>query len=78
MIAIIKFNISFWMEGNATHMFKTHQKRSFDFTVNGLLSRYILLKEYDVNNNYIGRMINAINFATRNAKYGSIIKLILA
>lgn len=62
------FNFSFWIDGNITHMFKTHQKRSFDFTVNGLLSRYILLKEYDVNNNYIGRMINAINFATRNCE----------
>jgi len=62
------FNCSFWLDGNVTHMFKTHQKRSFDFKNNGLLSRYTLLKEYDVNNNYIGRMINAINFATRNAE----------
>ena len=62
------FNFGFWIEGNITHLFKTHQKRSFDFINNGLLSRYTLLKEYDVNNNYIGRMINAINFATRNAE----------
>lgn len=62
------FNMGLWIEGNMTHMFKTHQKRSFDFTNNGLLSRYTLLKEFDVNNNYIGRMINAINFATRNAE----------
>jgi len=62
------FNFGFWLEGNVTHLFKTHQKRSFDFINNGLLSRYTLLKEYDVNNEYIGRMINAINFATRNAE----------
>ena len=40
-------NIGIYIEGNITHVFSTHQVRSFDFTKNGLLSRYILLKEFD-------------------------------
>jgi hypothetical protein len=62
------YTAAFYLEGNVTNVFKTDQRRSFDFRQNGLLSRYLLLKEFDVNNNYIGRMINAINFATRNAE----------
>lgn len=61
-------SIYFYLEGNVTHMFPTIQKRSFDFKENGFLSRYILLKEYDIDNNYVGRMINAINFTTRDCK----------
>jgi len=57
-----------WFEGNVTHLFKTDQIRSFDFKNNGRLSRYTLLKEYDIADNYTGRMINAINFATRNCE----------
>lgn len=60
------FNLSFYFEGNVTHVFKNEQIRSFDFCQNGLLSRYILLKEFDADCNYIGRMINAINYNTRN------------
>jgi hypothetical protein len=60
-------NVGFYIEGNVVHFFKHDQRRSFDFKNNGLLSRYILLKEYDINNKYLGRLINAINFATRNA-----------
>lgn len=62
------YSAGFYLEGNVTNVFKTEQKRSFDFTKNGRLSRYMLLKEFDVDNLYIGRMINAINFATRNAE----------
>ena len=40
-------NAAIYIEGNITHVFTTHQKRSFDFTNNGLLSRYMLLKEFD-------------------------------
>lgn len=60
--------VALYFEGNATHMFKTHQQRSFDFTNNGFLSRYLLLKEFDIDNNYTGRLINAINYTTRNAE----------
>lgn len=57
-----------WLEGNVTHLFKNRQMRSFDFCCNGLLSRYMLLKELvQVGDSlqYSGRLINAINFATR-------------
>lgn len=40
-------NFAFYFEGNITHVFTTHQTRSFDFTNNGLLSRYMLLKEFN-------------------------------
>ena len=60
------FNMGLYFEGNITHMFKTHQVRSFDFRENGLLSRYILLKEFNNDMVYNGNLINAINFATRN------------
>ncbi len=76
------FNIGFYIEGNVTWVFNTHQIRSFDFTNNGPLSRYMLLKEYDpdcsINGTpagefqgtyvYNGNLMNAINFATRNCE----------
>lgn len=61
------FNLGLYIEGNATHMFKTDQIRSFDLK-NGQLSRYLLLKEFDKDLNYTGNLINAINFTTRNCE----------
>ncbi len=75
-------NLALYVEGNVTHVFSTDQKRSFDFLPTSpivkdclpvpsndkLLSRYILLKEFDINDNYSGHLINAINFATRNCE----------
>lgn len=61
-------NLSCYIEGNISYVFKNDQIRSFDFCQNGLLSRYILLKEYDYAGNYVGRMINAINYNTRNCQ----------
>lgn len=40
-------NAAFYFEGNITHVFTTQQMRAFDFTNNGLLSRYMLLKSFD-------------------------------
>ncbi|MBA3751925.1 hypothetical protein H0X06_03990 [Candidatus Dependentiae bacterium] len=60
--------IAFFCEGNATHLFKNTQQRSFDFCNNGPLSRYMLLKEFiTVDNQFIygGSLSNAIDFATR-------------
>ncbi len=70
-------NLSFWIEGNAVHMFKNTQMRSFDFCENGLLSRYMLLKELnrvDGNLVYSGNLSNAINFATRPAEVSIAVK----
>ncbi|MBA2307128.1 hypothetical protein H0W26_03280 [Candidatus Dependentiae bacterium] len=61
-------NAGFYIDAYCSHFFTSNQERSFDFTANGLLSRYILLKEFDINNMYTGTTINAINFATRNCK----------
>ena len=62
----IEQRLLIYAEGNITHLFKNTQKRSFDFCQNGFMSRYMLLKEFDSSNNYIG-LINAINFVTRDA-----------
>lgn len=61
-------SLALYIEGNMTHLFKNHQIRAFDFKTNGLLSRYMLLKEYDLNHDFTGKMINAINFCTRNSE----------
>ncbi len=61
-------NFGIYIDGYVAHVFKTHQTRSFDFRNNGLLSRYILLKEFDTADVYNERMINAINFATRSCE----------
>lgn len=61
-------NLAVYLEGNVAHLFKNTQMRSFDFCNNGPLSRYMLLKELaQVNDSfeYTGRLINAINVATR-------------
>ena len=71
------YNAGIYIEGNVVHVFSTDQKRSFDFTNNGPLSRYVLLKEFDPectngifqnSYTYTGNLINAINFATRNCE----------
>jgi hypothetical protein len=60
--------LGIYAEGNITHLFTAHQIRSFDFLRNGLLSRYLLLKEFASDNiTYTGNEINAINYNTRNA-----------
>lgn len=48
---------------NFTHLFKSRQRRSFDFCQNGngFGSRYILMKEFDSAGNYNGTLLPAIN-----------------
>jgi hypothetical protein len=64
-------HLSIYLEGNVTHLFKNIQIRSFDFKQNGLMSRYLLLKEIDtvsnITNAYTGNLINAIDITTRQA-----------
>lgn len=47
-----------------SHIFQSTQIRSFDFTKNGLGSRYLLLKEFDGNGNPTGNVVPAINITT--------------
>jgi len=60
------------LEGYGTHLFQNCQMRSFDFTNQGCLSRYLLLKELnplsDGTYQYTGNLINGVNFTTRPAQ----------
>ena len=56
--------LNIFLNGNLTHLFKSRQKRSFDFTCNGFGSRYILIKEFDATGNYNGNITSAINKTT--------------
>ncbi len=56
--------LSLFADINLTHLFKACQTRSFDFCTNGFGSRYILLKEFDGNENYTGKLLPAINKTT--------------
>ncbi len=58
-------SLTMYFEGNLTHMLKNDQVRSFDFTGKGAMSRYMLLKEFNTNNQYSGHLVNAIDYATR-------------
>ncbi len=74
--------LGFYVNGILTHQFKHNQIRSFDLIGHGPMSRYMLLKELqeDENKNlvYSGRLINAIDFATRRVHVGGSVKLDLA
>lgn len=60
------------LEGYGTHLFQNCQLRSFDFVNRGCLSRYLLLKELQIQPDstyiYTGNLINGINFTTRPAQ----------
>lgn len=54
---------------NATHLFKSCQRRSFDLKcANDFGSRYILAKEFDAAGNYTGTSFPLINKTTLNCK----------
>ena len=64
-----------YFEGHVTHQFKDFQVRSFDLKKHGPLSRYLLLKEFDENNQYNNNLVNTIDFATRSARVGGSFKV---
>ena len=49
---------------NLMHLFRARQHRSFDFKKNGFGSRFILLKQFDKNQQYTGSLTPAINQTT--------------
>lgn len=57
--------------GYFDYRFKSFQIRSFDFKKNGFFSRYMLLKEFNTDQNYVGNMFNAIDYATKALRAGS-------
>lgn len=68
-------NAGIYFEGHITHQFKDFQVRSFDLKNHGPLSRYLLLKEFDTNNQYNNNLVNTIDFATRAARVGGSLKV---
>lgn len=59
--------LDMYLSGYAVHLFEREQTRSFDLK-NGRLSRYLLLKEFDGEKVYTGKLYNAIDWATRRVK----------
>jgi len=55
---------NFFMSGYVTHIFSKNQCRVFDIKGRGAWSRYLLMKEADVNGNYTGRLINFLDMFT--------------
>ena len=49
---------------NFTHLFGATQIRSFDFCTNGFGSRFELVKEFDSEGNYVGKLHPAINISS--------------
>ena len=70
-------NVALFLEGNVTHMFRSHQCRLFDFKDNGPFSRYMLLKEFNTNGttfSYADTLISATCFATRDVDVSIAVK----
>ncbi len=69
---------SLYVEGVLTHQFKRFQIRSFDLVGHGPFSRYMLLKEFRVddkgNRLYDEALFNAIDFATRAVRVGGSVR----
>jgi len=59
---------SFFSDINIMHSFAASQRRSFDLIMNGFGSRYILLKQFDTDENYTGVCLPAINVTTLDCK----------
>jgi hypothetical protein len=65
--------IRFLTMGTFTHPFDIIQRRMFDLSCRGPLSRYMLLKQEALSNgmySYASQLIHAINFSTRPAQIG--------
>ena len=67
--------LSFFGDINATHFFKTRQRRSFDFYNNGFFSRYLLLKVFDENQQYTSQLVPAINVTSLECNVVNAIQL---
>ncbi len=63
------------VDATMTHLFKSKQKRSFDFIENGFASRYLLLKEFDATGTYTEQLIPAINKTTLDCNVSVVMQL---
>lgn len=64
---------AFYFDAALTHQFKRFQVRSFDLVGHGPLSRYMLLKEFNKEDDtfvYADNLFNAIDFTTRSTRVG--------
>lgn len=59
--------VDFLFQGYLTHLFEREQTRVFDLN-NGVLSRYLLLKEFNADKTYAGNIYSASKFTTRRTK----------
>lgn len=66
--------LGIFFEGHALYQFKRFQTRTYDLC-NGPLSRYILLKELNKDNQYIGRLIQAVDFTSRATRAGGSVRI---
>ena len=59
-----KHTLSLYGTVHATHLCRSTQRRSFDFCKNGFASRYLLLKQFDNNEQYAGNLVPASSVTT--------------
>lgn len=57
--------VEMYLSGYAVHLFEREQVRSFDIKNAGRLSRYMLLKSFNTDGTYAGKLYNAIDYTTR-------------
>ena len=69
---------SFFGDVNVMHFFNARQRRSFDIVTNGFGSRYMLVKQFDANQNYTGNSLPAINVTTLNINVRNAIQIDMA
>lgn len=67
-------SLEIYFDAYLTKQLRQYQVRSFDFCNRGPLSRYMLLKEFDSNKQYNGRLANGIDFTTHLARIGGSLK----
>lgn len=59
-----KYTLGFYGDVNISTLLSTRQQRSFDIKTNRNLSRYMLVKEFDSNREYTGKLTPLINKTT--------------
>lgn len=61
-------NFAVWFDGTVYHMFRARQTRTFDFTNNGVGSRYLLLKKFNTAGDTLEEIVRGPNVTTLDCK----------
>jgi len=61
-------SFSVWFDGVIYHWFRAKQKRTFDYTNNGIGSRYLLLKKFNAAGDMVEEIVRGANITTLDAK----------